>query len=419
MRKRRRLSVVLVLATTIAACGDDSAPTAAPGNSDTAAFCEAWDAAMATAMASGGDSPFDEVLVDAPAELEDEARVVREAEAGGDESPEAEAAVSEIFDWTELNCQRGEPGASTRRIAPPIDATFDGLTFCGTTAFPASPRNDAAGMVLYGEAAADDPYDGPMLGLFWNPADDETHVGDGDTRPVTVRGQGGFAAPITVFQQTILPELGTVIAWTEGDRAFGLYGREWPIDRANELVEIADRIEDASGDFRIPAHALPDGYEQVFEGDPSVAWLVLAPFPIYSLRYQREDGLLDVNGLQMSEDEFEAFRFFTVGVEPGQVAGHDGLVGNAWHEYGPAVVTWREPDGLVVRIVGIGVPLETAQQVAGQSRELTDEEWAALVEAEDQCEGIVPTDGTARRLELVAATTAATSVRIRRYRQAR
>jgi hypothetical protein len=117
-----------------------------------------------------------------------------------------------------------------------------------------------------------------------------------------------------------------------------------------------------------------------------VTSLLLAPSPVYSLRYQGVDGLLDVNGLQMSEAEFEAFRFFTTGVDQGDAGGHDGLAGNAWHAEGPAIVTWREPDGLVVRIVGIGVPLEAARRVATEARELTDEEWAALVEADDLCQ---------------------------------
>lgn len=385
--RNRRLSIVLVLAVTAAACGggDDGASSAATGTSGAAAFCEAWNAAMTSAMTSGDDSAFGEALADPPTEIAEEARIVREAGARREESPAAEAATSKILDWTELNCERGEPGASTRRVAPPITATFDGLTFCGTTAFPVSPPSDAAGMILYGEAGASDPYDGPMLGLFWDPADDGTHAGDGDPQPVTVRGRSGVAAPITVFQQTIVPELGTVIAWTEGDRDFGLYGREWPIDRAAELVEIANGIEEASGGFRFPADGLPEGYEEVFAGDPGVAWLVLAPSPLYSLQFQGEDGLLVVNGLQMSEDEFEAFRFLTIGVDEGEIAGRRGLVGNAWHADGPVVATWRESDGLVVRIVGFGVPLPTAEEVADQSRELADGEWAALVEAEDSC----------------------------------
>lgn len=176
-----------------------------------------------------------------------------------------------------------------------------------------------------------------------------------------------------------------MIAWADGEHALGLYGRGWPIERADELVALADRLEAADGGFRNPADALPDGYAEVFSGSPSVTSLVLAPSPLYSLRYQGENGLLHMNGLQMSEDEFEAFRFFTIGVDQGAVGAHEGLVGNAWHADGPAVVTWRESDGLVVRVVGLGVALDTARQVATEARELTDEEWAALVEADDRC----------------------------------
>ena len=382
MAKRRGLAVVLALLATVAACSSDhGASTATSGNSGTAAFCDAWKAAMS----SGNDSTFDDVLADAPAELEDDARLVREAEASGSESSEADAAASRILNWTELNCQQGETGSSKRHIAPPIDATFEGLTFCGTTPVPSSPRDDAAGTILYGEAAVADPYHGPMLGLFWNPAAEGTHVGDGDRQPVTVHGQSGFAAPITVFQQTILPQLGTVIAWTEGDRALGLYGRGWPIGRAGELVAIANKLEEVSRGFRIPDDALPAGFGEVFSGNPAVTSLVFAPSPLYSLRFQGSNGLLDVNGVQLSESEFEAFRFFTVGVDRGEVAGHDALVGNAWNDDGPAVVTWREPDGLVVRIVGIGVPLTVARTVAEQSRQLNYDEWRALVEADNRC----------------------------------
>jgi hypothetical protein len=351
---QRRAILILSAALVVAAtgCGSDnsggttaSSPTTLEVRADT--FCDAWNAAMT----SGDDSTFNDVLADAPAELEAAAVLVREAYANGSESPEAEAAAAEILNWTELHCQPEEPGQSRRHVAPPLDAELEGLTFCGTSAFPTSPDDGRSGMVLYGAADAEDPYDGPMIGVLWSPADGGGHGGDGYSEPVTVRGHSGVAAPITVFQQTIVPELGTVIAWTEGDRAFGLYGRGWSIERADELVAIADRLEEADEGLRIPG-----------------------------------DALLDLNGLQMSEAEFEAFRFFTTGVDQGDVGGHDGLVGNAWHAEGPAIVTWREPDGLVVRIVGIGVPIEAARHVATEARELTDEEWAALVEADDLCQ---------------------------------
>ncbi len=385
---RRTASTVLVaLLLAAAGCGGDDPDGNAARGSTTAvqgergAFCSAWNAAIV----SGDDAAVDAVLDGAPAELEEAAAVVREAEASGSESPEAEAAVAEILNWTALQCEVGGPGPSQRRVAPTIDAAFDGLTFCSTTSLPLRPDDSQSGMLLYGADDAGDPYDGSMLGVVWNRAGDGGHAGDGDAGAVTVRGEPGVAAPITVFQQTVLPELGTVIAWTEGDRAIGLYGRGWPMERADELLAIADRLEESADGFRLPADALPDGYSEVFSGNPSVTSLVLTPSPLYSVRYQSADGLLDVTGMRMTAGEFEAFRFFTVGVDEGAVGGRDGLLGNAWGADGPAVVTWRESDGLVIRIVGLGVPLDVASQVATAARELTEAEWAALVEADDQC----------------------------------
>jgi hypothetical protein len=349
-------------------------------------FCDVW----AAALPDGDEDDFDEVLRLAPDELKDNLIALRETEGRSAGERGTPSAAREVFDWVELHCEQGGPGASTRRVAPPVDAVFDGLTFCETTSNPTGAPSPTRGMALYGRAGAGDPYDGPMLGLLWNPTGDEMHIGDGDANPVTVRGHEGAAAPITVFQQVVLPELGTVVAWTEGDRVFGLYGRLWPIDRAGELVEIAEGIEERSGQFGIADDALPDGYDEIFAGAPDAAALVVTPSSIYSLRFQGAGGLLKMEGLQMSEREFEAFRFFTVGIERGEVAGRDALVGNAWNDSGPAVVTWREQDGLVVRIVGLGVPLATAQEVAARSRELSEAEWKALVEADDGCSDPLP-----------------------------
>lgn len=378
------IPAALLLLAVLAGCGDDATIRTAPDGStatsgESQAFCEAWNAAFA----SGDDATLGQVLASAPPELSDAAAILRQPGPGGRARSHAEV---EVFEWTQLHCERRQAGESGRHVAPPSDAEFDGLAFCGTTAFPRSkPAEDQSGMVLYGASTARDPYDRPMLGLFWNATDDNSHEGDGDSLPVTVRGHTGVAAPITVFQQVILPELGTVIAWSEGGRALGVYGRLWPLERKDELVGIANKLEAVDGGFRIPDSVLPSGYAEVFSGDPSVTSIVFPPSPLYSLRYDGDDGLLDVTGLQMSEDAFGAFRFFTKGVVQDEVAGRPALAGNAWNKEGPSVVTWRESDGLVVRVVGIGVPLDIAREVAHRSRELTKDEWATLVQAKRVC----------------------------------
>ncbi len=388
----RLLVCSLVALVALAGCGSEKAESPAGVaaattslSSEGAAFCDAWNSAFAT-----GDEPaMNKALEKAPPEIADDARTVREADASNSRSNEAEAASGRVLDWTELHCRRGKPGDSERRVAPSIDAEFPGLKFCMTLPFPEGVADERpSGMVLYGSSTSKDPYDGAMLGLLWNPSDGANHAGDGDSTPVTVRGRKGVAAPISVFQQTILPELGTVIAWTEGDTSFGLYGRRWSQGRADELVTIANRIEESDAGYRIPSSALPQGFGDVFSGDAGVTQIVLPIGSLYSLQYRGTSGTLSVAGLQMTEEEFEAFRFFTVSVDDRKVGERDALAGNAWTKDGPAVVTWREPDGLVVRIVGIGVPLLTAMQVANEARELSAEEWAAVVQAEDRCSRI-------------------------------
>ena len=386
--QRRGLVGILIVTVLLgaASCTDhDAADTPSTTSAGLSAresqFCEAWNGALAT----GDDSAVIDVLADVPPELEEAAATVGEEQGEGPQTPAAGAAIAEILDWTELHCPRGEPGSSQRHVAPPVDTTFEGLAFCGTIGLPSAPPNDQSGMELYG--TKDDPYAGAMLGVLWDPADGGGgHAGDGSGRSVTVRGKRGIAVPITVFQQTILPELGTVIAWSAEGRDLGLYGRQWPMERADELVEIANELEESEGRFRIPADALPKGYRRVFSGRPSVMSLVADPSALYALHYQGDDfGTLSLRGLQMTDEEFHAFRFLTLGIEPSEIAGRQVLSGNAWTEEGPGVVTWREPDGLVVRVVGIGVPLDLVRKVADQSRELTNEEWAALVEADSQC----------------------------------
>jgi hypothetical protein len=376
--------VVVVLLVVAAGCRDgDESSGAAPGDRSRAeeAFCEAW----AAGVAGRDEAAMDALLDDAPPALADDAAVVRAIGADDSGSPEVEAAVTRILDWTELHCRRAAPGESPRRIAPPVEAAVDGLTFCGNTPPLASRRDDRSGMVLYGNATGD-PYDGPMLGVLWAPAGGGGFGGDGDQHPVTVRGRSGVAAPITVFQQAVVPELGTVIAWTEGDVDVGLYGRRWSLDRASELVAIADRLEAVGDGFRIPDQVVPGGHDEVYTGSAAVTSLVPTPWPLYSVRYQGSEGLLSVDGLQMAHDEFEAFRFLTVDVDRRDVGGREALVGLAWGERGPSVVTWREPDGLVVRIVGIGVPLDTALEVAVATEDLPPRRWTALVEAEGRCQ---------------------------------
>ena len=357
-----------------------------------AAFCDRWSATVG----SGDDERVTNVLDDPPEEIAPQARLVVEAEAAGPLSPEAPQAANDVLIWIELNC---DPAAATlgagvedRRIAPPLDATPAGYRFCsfGLPSQPAPSAEDT--LVIYGDTTLDDPYAGEMLGLVWGEATEnsgaERYGGDGDRTPVTVRGVDAVAAPITVFQQTILPELGTVIAWEEDGYRVALYGRGFDLSRIAELAGYADALVRDGRGFALPDTALPLGFAPVYSGTSDPLGLVISPDTTYELTYwgPRVGEVLTVSGQHLSEDEFEAVRFFAAGLEPTDLDGRDALAGNALTADGPAVVTWRTDDGLAVRLVGLNVEMDVVEQTARSSRQLDRAEWTDLVQARSACD---------------------------------
>lgn len=110
----------------------------------------------------------------------------------------------------------------------------------------------------------------------------------------------------------------------------------------------------------------------------------------YDVVYRQLAGenLITVSGYEMTAEEFNAFRFFALPLEREDIGGRDALVGNAWGNSGPAVVTWREPDGLVVRFVGNGDDLlAQVRDLATDADELDRDDWADIVNATAPCFG--------------------------------
>lgn len=373
---------VVVVATACTSSGDGSdAPAQVP---DPVTFCADWH----DAYFGGSNERAEEVLGNPPAEIADAAAdAVQAFESGNDVA--GDAAIAEVTQWVDVNCEPGaaQPGAKARdrRFAPPRGEAFESLLFCTAGAGIPYPESTAH-VVMYGDTSTGDPYAGPMVAVVWG--GEASYRGDGDPTPVTVRGTQGVAAPITVFQQVVLDELGTVIAWDEGDEPVGLYGRYWDASRTADLVALADALEVEDGAFSLPADVLPEGYEQVYAGTDDPMYLVFALGSQYEVRYQHDAGegaLLRINGFVASPEEFEAVRFLAPGLQPTTIGDHDALAGGAWTERGPAVVTWREPDGLVVRLTGVGIDLDIVEEVAAAMRELTRSEWVDLIETPDEC----------------------------------
>jgi hypothetical protein len=347
---RVRVLVVALALLVASACSNGDGKKEATGSTDTDALCRAF--------LSGDDAQL-------------------KAAAGG-------ASETELLNRIELNCDRHPETKLRRRVAAPADVAVSGLTLCDTLPVPPVKADPKSGITIFGDLTEADPYAGRMLAVIWNPASGDNHAGDGTTTPVKVRGHDGVAAPITVFQQTILPELGTVIAWSEDGMNFGLYGRGWSVSQRGELVRMANSLHTADGGYAI--EFLPDGFGRVYTGSSSATSLFLmTASPLYLEHFKGERGLLDLGGFAMSAEEFETFRFFTTDVKRQRVNNRDALVGTAWGKDGPSVVTWREPDGLVIRIVGIGVPLDKALALAAATRELGDGEWIHVVEHDVDC----------------------------------
>ena len=210
---------------------------------------------------------------------------------------------------------------------------------------------------------------------------------------MVVGGNAGVAGPITVFQQVVLPELGTQVEWRDGDGVVTLIGRGWPPERLTELVALAGSVEVVDGSARLPDAARPAGMVEVFTGRPVDLALVVDPTTDYEVHYRTDDGreTVTLSGFVATEDEFEAVRFLTLGLERSSDGGRTTLAGNAWFaDSGPAVVTWREPDGAVVRVVDLSTEPAHATAVAGASRDLRSNEWAELASRSGSCPDVVP-----------------------------
>lgn len=382
----------------VGACGSGAAPVTqrgdAPSETGTVSFCTAWE----DAVSSGDDATLRRVLDQAPSELAGDAALLREAEDDrpGPNSAAVDEAAARLTRWVEVNCHPDtgteRADAADRRLAPPVGSTPDGLAVCSAGRVPAYPAGEeGVGMVLYGETGRDDPYTGPMLGVMWSP--DDGHAGDGDPTPVRVRGTDGVAAPISVFQQVVLPDVGTVVAWEEEGLEVGLYGRGWALSRADELVALADNLvfDVAARTFALPEGARPAGYREVFAGSPTSMSVLIPPGPGYQVRYQPSvdeagGGIVTLSATVASAPEAEAYRFLGIDTRRETLDGRPAVAGSLWHAgEGPWVESWREPDGLTVRIVGMGVEEGAVRQVAAATRELSRDEWTAVVDSAEDC----------------------------------
>ena len=145
----------------------------------------------------------------------------------------------------------------------------------------------------------------------------------------------------------------------------------------------------------LPGRRPPDGYKQVFAGSTDANWSLLGNiFPVggYYVRYQDRGGdIVQLAGSQLTAEQFDSFRFFAFPIPHVRLGEHDALVGSVWSkDRGPYVATWRDPDGVTVRIFNTLGSRDVVRAVAEQSRALDRSEWVKLVEAAEHCKQEIP-----------------------------
>ncbi len=423
-RRSRLLALVAAAALLLGACSDDGDDTVEAGgtgsgsgaaapdpSTDTTELCSLWSQVYEPeASGEGLDEEFMGALErSAPPAMGDDVatfveadRLDRDARADDrshDMGEEELAAVGRVMGWIELECAGGT------RVAPPLDALPAGLEVCGANAFPPGLMEDldTGQAVVYAPADAEDPFGGPVVVLMWG--GDGGFKGDGDGEAVTLREAHGVTdaviAPITAFQQVVLPDLGTVVAWTEDGEAFGLYGRGWPRDRADELVAVAESMQRGDGDggaaYDIPTDSLPDGFTEVVRAPGSAVSIM--HLGSYTVTYRAEgaaadggtdtieDGapLITLSGSASEPGTEDLWRLLTLSSERIEVAGRTvSFTADGWGEGGPVIASWRTGDGHV-SLMGFNVDEETVLAVVEASRELADDEWLELTGSVQHC----------------------------------
>lgn len=313
---------------------------------------------------------------DVPVELAGPASVLDDPSSSTDER---NRALDEIGEWFVVEC--GRSGDEGIRLVP--TEVPGGLDLCSAFDLPAvEPEPDPSTPTIWGDASLDDPWAGPLAGI-WTTEADELY-GHDDAEDVTVHGVRGSVAPMPLFQAVSSAEWGHIVTWRDpSGRVIEVAARG---ASPPEAVQIAELVEVGSGAPSLPADALGPETAPIYEGG-GISPLGLGSTGGWSLQYQPEDmasgsedlRLLTVTGSPGVPGDLEALRFWALTTQPIEIQDQDGLEYAAFDAAtGPFGIAWQDTPGLIVQVVGLGLDQQAVREVTESLEEIDADEWRGL-----------------------------------------
>lgn len=275
------------------------------------------------------------------------------------------------------------PGAAGDRRLLPQEVPAE-LRLCLVTDEPEdAPLPGEGQAVIWGDASLDDPWAGPLV-LLSTKRDDHLPVHERAVA-ATIRGGGGYLAPAALFQAVSSAEYGHVATWFEepGLVAEALVRGGTPDDArqtAEALAFDGDTATLPADQLGVDTRALSAGpFPSPLAVDRLSSWRA-------SWMNMEAGRSLTVRGLVEVPDALELLRFLTVSSEMDTVGARQALVYSAFSdEGGPWGVAWREPDGLVVQVSGLGLQRQEMVAIAASVTDGAPGRWQELAGQTEDC----------------------------------
>lgn len=237
-------------------------------------------------------------------------------------------------------------------------------------------------IAIWGDASLDDPWAGPLVGIFTRD-DDDLAVHD-DAEEVTVQGTSGLVAPMPLFQAVSSEEWGHIVTWR--DRSGVVLEVAARGASPDEARGIAERVTLAEGLHpMLPTDALGPATAPIHEGVGMAAY-PFASTGQWTLSYRPRNllatdqpRLLTISGLPGKAEDLQTLRFWAVTTQPFQVRGHDGLEYAAFDPAtGPFGLAWPEAPGLNVQVIGLGFEQESLRDIVEALEDVDTDGWQTM-----------------------------------------